>query len=258
VSFVFGSLDTSALGVTATLKSWPTFPGLSTDTLSMPGADGAFYAGSAYGMGRFEFDLLARAATPADMHALVGRLAQGLDPALGLLPLTPETAEGWAWRAVVSSGIDWKRKLWQSGDECQLAASLAFVCPDPYGYALVDEVWQRTGAGSQTITRQKGDVASLPLIEVRGVLAAGQTVTVTLGGKAVRVSGPLASGQVLRLDYKQDVFAVWDGAAKVANIDASRINTFDQVKLPMGASTFAVATTGTVSQVNVWAQSRRI
>jgi phage-related protein len=257
MSFVFGGFDTALSdGVTATLQTWPSMPGVTVETVDVPGMDGAFFAGSRLGQGGFVFDVVLQADTPAGVLALADQVSAACDQDLGLQDLTPEGAEGWVWRAVAAAPVAWPRGLWVPGLECQLRDVLSFQCPDPYGYRQVDELFTGPGPGAVTVNRQYGNRASFPKIEIQGALTVSQTVTLTVGGIAVQVTGPLTSGQVLRLDYQSMDFGVWAGATKVASA-VPRMSRYDRLTLPIGNATVALATTGTVSGVNVWANSRR-
>ena len=258
--FTFGPLDANNTpGLMAILKDVEHLPEVQLATVASPGRDGVFFAEAAHGPGKWVFDLTAVAATPNEVTATAAQVAEALSPRLGIQPLTMSIAPGFGWGAVLAQELRWTRGHWAIGAECQLNATATFTTPDPYGYAIVDDTWNWTTTGSRTATLNKGNTGSRPTIEARAVLTAAQTITITIDGTPVQVTGPLTAAQKLRLDYTSMDFGIWNTAGTVKQTSAApRMDRFDQLELPPGDSTIAVATTGTLTELTVRANSRRI
>ena len=251
--FALGDFTVATIsGLSAVLQEWVALPGLSTDTVEVPGADGAFFAGQTVGQGRWVFDLTASAATPAGVLALANQVAAACAPGAGLQPLLLDVATGWVWYAVAAEQIKWKRGVWVPGGECVLLGTLTLAAPSGYGYAVPDET--ATSATSVTITRAKGNLPSFPRIEIAGVFSA---VTLTIGGKPLTVTAPVASGQKLVLDYADLDFAVYNAGGVKVRHAAQGMSSFERVMLPVGEPVTVAASTSGVTSVAVKANSRR-
>lgn len=256
--FKFGGFDTANVdGLSAVLKVWPGLGEVTTDVVTSAGHDGVFYAGASLAPTRFGFNLYARGVDPADVLGVAETVSGALAPHGGLRDLEIDVAPGWVWRVNTDSPIDWARGKWVPGHECYLFAEVEFLAADPYGYALPGESWQWETVGSRSVTRAKGNVDSFPTVEIEGALTGSQSVTITVAGRQVKVDGPLTSGRVLRLDYQNADFGIWNGATKVSSV-VKRMSSFDMLTLPAGSSTVAVSTTGSVTNVRVDANSRRL
>ena len=260
MSFTFGGFNTATMpGLFAGMKSWISLPGLSLDTVDAPGSDGVFFAGANLGAHPgFAYDVYVQASSRAGCQTMVDHLTQTLSPMAGLQDFTPGGWEGWVWRAVLARQSEWSFGTWLPGSPWQMRCDMAFYCPDPYGYASPDEGVTWTTAGSRTFTRLLGNMTSYPSFDIKGTLNSSQAVTLTVNGTAVTVTSPLTSSQLLRMDYQTMDFGVWDstGTTKLSSV-VGQMSAFDRLTLPVGASTVALATTGTLTSCQMQANSRR-
>lgn len=262
--FTFGGFDAMAVpGLYAVLSAWPGMPEVQLHTVASPGRDGVFFADAALSSGEWTFDLTAVASSPEAVLAITDQVAHALNPRQGQQALRVDVAPGWTWSAVVSSLSSWSRVFWVPGSECRLSATVTLATPDSYGYATPDEEWSwgqgaSNLAGGVTLTREKGNADSFPTIEIGGVLSAAQSVTLSLDGQPVTVTGPLATGQVMRLDYADMDFGVWSAAGVKVRSLVPSMSSFTRLTLPVGESTFAASSGGTLSSVKVQANSRRV
>ncbi|UGS26319.1 phage tail family protein [Microbacterium resistens] len=256
MSFTFGTFNSDSLGLIATLRDLPSLGGLRLETLEAPGTDGLFFGGATVSSARYVFDVVIQGTTPQDAHGKRDALILALDPKRGERDLTFDAASGWRWTAIPSAPVEWERLTW-SPRLYQLRGDVTFEALSGYGRLVDDEAWEYSSAGSRTVSRQKGNTVSYPTVEIQGTLSATQTVTVTVGNVPVRVSGPLTAAQVLRLDWDRFDFGRWQGATKVASVVRS-MSTLDRPEMwPNTTTTFAVATTGTVTKARLRANSRR-
>ncbi|WP_197517362.1 phage tail family protein [Microbacterium karelineae] len=256
MSFTYGSFTTDSLGLIATLTAWPSLAGLQLETLEAPGTDGLILGGATRSSTRFAFDVIVSGETPEDAATKRDSLVLALDPARGERQLQIDAMPGWQWRAIAAGGIDWERLTWDTGLGFQFRGEVAFEVLSAYGRPTADETWSYAAPGSRQITRQEGNARSFPTVEIEGTLSSSETVTVRVGDVVTTIPGPLTSAQVLRLDYDTFDFARWNGSTKVASV-VRPMTSLDRAELwPHEAATFAVSTTGTVSAVRLYANSR--
>ncbi|MBM7717203.1 putative phage tail component-like protein [Bacillus thermophilus] len=133
---------------------------------------------------------------------------------------------------------------------------LNFFCPDPFYYAIEDEIFTFKAPGTYSIVRNKGNTESLPIIEIKGTNALG-AITVETDNAKITFDGKLSSGEILVFDskYITSYILQTDGKKRSAN------NDIDSMTFPyfeMGSNNIKVATVGdaTVSEIKVHSKSR--
>lgn len=262
-SIRFGEWDSADVdGVFVVLDAWPGLPSVSAQLVESPGMDERFFASGSLAAGGFTFDVLVRGVQPAAVTELASQVGAVMHPQAGLQDLELSWLPGWVWRAVADGGVSWSRRRWVPGSVCELSGQVSFTVPDPYGYAVPDESWEWLDgfgalAGGVTVTRVRGNVPSLPVVEVEGVIGSGG-LTVEVGGVSVQVAAQVASGWVLRLDWREMDFGLWEDGVKVSSV-VGAMSGFERPSLPVGDSTVRVDPgSGSLSRVTVWANSRRI
>lgn len=257
---IYKGVSTDSLpGVTANLIDWSTLGGLSVETIASPGVDGRVVVGSSQDETEFDIYVLVRGSSPEEALERASHFAAFVDPARGTGLLNPTGLDGAASypNAVVTDMSVWKRHTWDAGNGYQLRATVTFAA-DPHGRPPVDPSFTRSGAGTLAFTVEAGDTRCYPTVEVRGTLAAEQTVRFVLGDYACTITGPLTSAQVLRLDFENFEFAVWAGTTKAASV-VTRMSSLDRLELwPDTAYSLAVTTTGSVDSVTVIPNSRTL
>lgn len=258
MSFTFGPSDSDSLSVIATLRELPSRAGLQLETLEAPGTDGVMLGGTTRTSARFTFDVIVQGNSPDDAREISEAFVLAVDPARGEQDLTIDAVPGWKWQAIVAAPIVWERLTWDTGTGFQLRADVAFDALEAYGRPVEDESWDGTPTPFiGTITRSLGNARSFPTVEIEGRLTAQQTVQVTIGAVSLTVTGPLLSGEVLRLDWDRFEFARWLGNTKVASVVRS-MSTLDRPELWPGQETpFTVSSTGTLTRADLIANSRR-
>lgn len=256
MSFTYGSFDTDSLGLIATLASAPSLAGLALETLEAPGTDGLILGGATRSAVQYEFDVIIQGSSPGDAIGKRDDFTLAVDPARGERWLTVDALPGWRWLAIVSAPIEWERLTWNVGAGFVLRAPVTFEVLSAYGRLVDDESWSYSAPGSRSVRRQEGNARSFPTVEIEGRLEASESVTVRIGGVTTVVDGPLGSSQVLRLDYDEFDFARWNGSSKVASV-VRGMSSLDRAELwPQEAATFRVATTGEVTAIRLYANSR--
>lgn len=133
--------------------------------------------------------------------------------------------------------------------------TLQFYCPDPYWYAIEDDVMSWGGPGTYTLDR-KGTKNSLPLIEIQGTNNGGAIHLVT-DNADITFDGSLAAGETLAIDSNLITAYI----LKNDGTQESAIDDIDSIKMPYlvpGANQLKIEVSGgaTVTQFKVTARSR--
>lgn len=76
--------------------------------------------------------------------------------------------------------------------------TLKFYCPDPFWYALTDDIQTWTSKGSKSFTRQ-GTAPSLPRIEIKGSNSSG-SISISYNGSTMTFNGSLSATDTLVID----------------------------------------------------------
>lgn len=135
---------------------------------------------------------------------------------------------------------------------------LYFYCPDPYYYAIEDEVFSFSGVGAFNFTREKGNEESEPIIEIRGANSGGEII-LSADNTEMVFDGVLNKGETLVLDSKlvTSYIVQADGEKRSANDDLS---TMEFPILEVGANQLSISVKGVaeVEETTVYARSRWI
>lgn len=118
---------------------------------------------------------------------------------------------------------------------------VSFKILDPYSYAVTDDVYTYTTAGSKSITR-KGNAESYPLITIEGLNSAGY-IEIGNNGSTMRFSGSLLATQKLVIDSNLLTAYI----LKTDGTKVSVLNKLDKLDFPIlgkGANTFKIAVSG--------------
>lgn len=131
---------------------------------------------------------------------------------------------------------------------------IQFFCPDPYWYAIEDDVMSWNGPGTYTLDR-KGTAVSYPKIEIQGSNVGGSIQLVT-DNADITFTGELAAGETLVLDSK----FVTAYIIKTDGTQESALNDIDNIDMPVlvpGANRLSISVEGnaTVTQFKVTARS---
>jgi len=227
-------------------------------TAAIPGRDGQLWLRSRQKAREFDVTVVARAASRAALVALLDTATAWLAGRGPVRLVFDEELPDRGWTARLATGLSWEG----AQASLRVRCDIGFVADDPHAYALVDDVATLTAPG--LVARAKGNSPSEPVIEVTGALTASQAVTLNLWGTPLQITGPVASGQRIRLDFHDGLHAVVDAAGNPVKLLTGQLSSSarrivfarDRAICPAGGGPVSWTTTGTVAQVRVECNSR--
>lgn len=249
MSFTFGQFSfTDSLPTSfAIQREFPNMSGLGIESLEVPGMERRRFLQTDRPATTIVFDVILHADTAEELETRRDQLMTLLDPALGPQALVLDEHPDWYWTAAVSDEIVWEKLTW--GCEYRGYRYRADIVFETYG----DAASRHVGEGGLPVVGElvippQGNTRAWPTIELRGTLTAGQSVTLAIDSHrdifTVEVLGPLASGQVMRLDYDTMQFAVWQGTTKVASL-VNRMSHLERPEThPTSSTTVSVGMPG--------------
>lgn len=264
MSFAFGPFEFSTLseGNFAIKREFPWVSGLSIESLEIPGMERRRFLETNRPTTVAEFDMILRGDTEEQVEEVKNTVEIYLDPAQGPQRLILDEWPEWYWDAAVSGEVMWERIYWNCHSGYAYRGTVTFESYNDAAQRRVDEDAGVTVTAETPVSLQ-GNTRAWPMFEVEGSIASGgyMDLLVTrsiLPNFLVRVEGPLSSGQVMRLDYDEMHFGVWEGDTKVAslvnrmnNLDRLEVRRLDNAEVSVG---FSGSNTGTVT---VYPNSRR-
>ena len=144
MGFQYNGITSQSMSVKAHLTGWQMVPTLRSNTETVPGKAGLADFGA--DSGERYIDVACNVypqKTFADMVAILDQVAAWLDPTAGTKQLVLDDVPDRYFMARLSDTVDCERLLRAAG-----SFTLRFLCPDPYGYALDDETFTLSQAGS--------------------------------------------------------------------------------------------------------------
>ena len=255
MGFVYNGVSSQAMKIKARLTDWQASPTLRNAYVSVPGRSGVVDFGAT--SGEKIIPVRCNIFPQRDFTTLVGILdamAEWLNPEYGLKQLVLDDVPDRFFSARLTDAVDCARVLSSSG-----AFDLNFVCPDPHGYALTDEVFSLSATGSSAVTRAKGNTYSEPVYLLKGVIPAGSATYITIQTNDVEleVVGPLADGETLIIDAGLMTAKVVDDQGETLRNGLPLLQQLNFPVLEKGANTIAITTTGaTFTELKIQAESR--
>jgi predicted phage tail component-like protein len=182
----------------AMLTNWQASPSLRNAFITIPGKPGVvdFGSSAAEKIITIKCGVMPQKDFTSLVHVLDG-VAEWLHPAKGLKQLALDDVPDRYFWSRLSEAIDCERVLRSAG-----AFDLRFVCPDPHGYALSDEVFIIIAPGAHEVRRLKGNTDSEPVYLLKASIpaAAENYLTIRTNDEELRVIGPLLMEETLVID----------------------------------------------------------
>ena len=206
MGFSYNDITSKEMGIKARLTSWQVSGRLRNFTTTVPGK---------YGVADFGADMdyreIAIACSIFPKHSFTAlvealdNISAWLDPTQGLHQLILDDVPDRYFMARLNDAVDCERLIRSAG-----SFELKFFCPNPFGYAINDEIFTIAETGTHTITRATGNAESLPVYRIKGVITSGANnyiSIVTNGDELKIVNATLSAGEVLVVDT--DKMTAW-------------------------------------------------
>lgn len=198
MGFVYNGIASREMKIKARLSDWQASPSLRNAYVTVPGKAGVvdFGATNAERIITVRCNIFPQRTFTALVETL-DAMAEWLNPEYGLKQLVLDDVPDRFFMARLTDTVDCERVLSASG-----AFDLRFICPDPHGYALTDEVFTLSETGAHTVRRMKGNTYSEPVYLLKGEIPSGSSsyVSIQTNEDELRVVGPLAEGETLLID----------------------------------------------------------
>lgn len=255
MGFLYNGISSQAMKLKARLTSWQASPALRNAYVQVPGRAGVadFGATSAERVITVRCNILPQR-TMTGLVGILDDMAEWLNPEYGLHQLVLDDVPDRFFLSRLSEAVDCERILSAAG-----AFDLRFICPDPHGYALSDEVFTLSEAGTQTIRRAKGNTHSEPVYRLKAEIPAGPGTYVSLqtNDLELRVVGPLATGETLVIDAGLMTAKVVDERGDTLRNGLPCLLALNFPTLYKGANEVNIAAVGaTFTELTIQAESR--
>lgn len=250
--FSFDGVHSCSYGVYLAKSPFLLLPELTNYFETIPGREGVLDYGSNYQQREIKLSCMVLAVSEQDLKEKSRAIAAWLDPAKGLKRLIFDAEPDKFYLARVTGSVQVEQVAKQGRFE------VSFTAPDPYAYALVDEVFTYAQAGSYTFERD-GTAISYPKIEIKGTNIKGSgTIRITLNDKSMGYTGDLSSSELLVID--SDLLTAYK---EVNGQRTSAINDIDSVDFPVtkpGQNEVVITVQGvaTVTEVKIYSRTRWI
>lgn len=254
MGFSYKDVTSKEMGVKARLTSWQVSGWLRNFTTTVPGKYGVadFGADMDYREISVSCNIFPKHSFTALVETLDG-IAAWLDPTQGLHQLIFDDVPDRYFMARLNDAVDCERLIRSAG-----RFDLKFFCPDPFGYAIADESYTITAAGTHTVTRKTGNTESLPVFRIEGVITGSESITITTNGAAMRISNAaLSAGEVLVVDTDKMTAWVENSSGITLRNALPYLEELNFPTLAVGNNSVQVEVAGaTLTEIHIQARSR--
>lgn len=265
MSFTFAQMDFAEMFPTseALRYEWASVSGLGVESLEVPGMERRRFLETNRPATALEYTVILHADTEQGAEEARDLLMTHIDPSRGPQRLIDHDYPEWYLMAALSDEIVWERITWDCANRGYRYKGVAhFESYSDAAQRRVDEEAGTTLDGTTPITLD-GNTRAWPTIDITGTITSNGYVTLTVSrtgreDMVIRVDGPLASDQIMRLNYDVMQFAVWNGETKVASL-VNRMSVLDRLDIRQLESTTirAVFSGSNTGEVVVYPNSRR-
>ncbi|ADD02636.1 putative phage tail component [Thermoanaerobacter thermohydrosulfuricus WC1] len=252
LGFSFDGVHSSTYDIYLAKSPFNLLPDLINYFETIPGKPGLLDYGSDYKQRDIVLDCMVLAKNEQDLKRKSREIAAWLDPAKGLKRLILDTEPNKFYLARVTKGILVEQIAKQGRFEVTMTA------PDPYAYALDDEIYTYTKTGSYNFERN-GTAISYPKIEIKGTNTKDKgKISITLNNKTIGYKGDLESAETLVID--SDMLTAY----RIVNGQkVSAINDIESVDFPItrpGQNDVTIAMEGeaVITEVKIYSRTRWI
>ena len=245
--FTYNGIDFSQLVKVQDVRR-PILAPQKLSTVSIEGRHGSYFYRKVSDSVTIEIDIAVVADSPNELRTKIRDLAEKLD-AEEPKPLIIHDEPDKYINVIISDNTDLEG-LYYFGK-----ATIKFFAPDPFWYAVDDDIFEFTTTGVKNFTR-KGNADSYPRIEIKGT-SNGGSFTVITDNTTMTFTGTLLQGEKLVLD--SDLLTAY--IVKTDGSTVSAIKDLDNLDFPVfvkGANSINVVPNGgaTLESYKVYCNSR--
>jgi predicted phage tail component-like protein len=255
MGFIYNGISSQSMKIRARLTKWQVYPALRNFFETVPGKAG---------VADFGCDISERTITIscgvlpqrsfAGLVSVLDNAAEWLNPANGLKQLILDDVPDRYFMARLSEAVDCGRLLRTAG-----SFELRFVCPDPYAYALEDEIFVISETGTHAAERLTGNADSEPVYLLKGAISTSSSSYISLitNGEELRIAGPLAEGETLVIDSGMVTAKVTDAAGNTLRNGLPCLRELNFPILRKGVNNIEIAAANAVfTELKIQAKSR--
>lgn len=251
MGFTFNGISSKSMGIDTRMAKENRIPAPRNQTGTLAGRHGILDFGETLSEREIGITcFIPPGKTDAGLLALKDKIMGWLNPDNGLCSLALDSEPGRVYHARIRDGISYERIVRNTG-----TFKVLFFCPDPFAYAVPDEVFSLTSSAS--VIRGKGNCDSAPLYKIKGSLGSGSgSIRITVNGERMEIKGPLSASETLEVDAR-------DMTAKAVSADGTVRNALGRMAalnfpyLKPGANTVTIGVDGgALSLLTVEARSR--
>lgn len=190
MGFIFDGISSQKMGIDTRMSVEERIPDIRNNTDMVAGRNGVVDFGQTLGERKIEIScFIPPGNSEKSLLSLKDDIVSWLNPEKGLCELILDNQPGRKYYARLEDGVSFERLVRTTG-----IFDLVFFCPDPFAYAVEDEVFKISG--SQNVHRKNGNVSSHPIFEIKGELATKEdTISVSVNGEKFTVQGPLKKSE---------------------------------------------------------------
>ncbi|MDQ0273004.1 distal tail protein Dit [Cytobacillus purgationiresistens] len=250
--FSYGGKHSSEFGILITNIERPVLPNIQSKTVSLPTKHGIHYVGSQFDFLEINFEILLSEHSMKRLQETRRNIAAWLNPAKGALQLIIDDETDKYYVAVLSGESSLEQILTHGRGE------ISFLIPDPYAYAVLDDVYSYTQKGEYTFIR-KGTAESYPFISVKGNSSEQGTLNLHLNSSEIKYKGELLQTQELIIDYGLKTAYIKENGVTIKSAINQLVNLDFPFSIP-GNNSFKITTTENfkLNGLSIYCKSRWI
>ncbi|WP_094550139.1 distal tail protein Dit [Petroclostridium xylanilyticum] len=255
MGFIYNGISSQSMKIRARLTKWQVSPALRNSFETVPGKAGI----ADFGCDISERNIIIICSVLpqrsfAELVSVLDNVAEWLNPENGLKQLVLDDLPDRYFMARLSEAVDCERLLRTAG-----SFELRFVCPDPYAYALEDEVFVLSETGLHELERVKGNADSNPVYLLKGLISTSSSSYISLitNGEELRIVGSLSEGETLVIDSTMVTAKVIDETGGTLRNGLSSLQDLNFPILRKGVNNIEIAAANaTFTELKIQAKSR--
>lgn len=256
MGFVFNGTTSKSMGVLTKMTTENRVPDLNNYTIEIAGKNGLLDLGSTLSERIIEIScLIPPKKTDAALLAAKDGIVDWLNPDRDVCALILDTEPERVYYARLQDGVAFSKVARHSSE-----FDLTFFCPDPFGYAIDDEVFEITKEGADTVTRKLGNTSSDPVYLLRGAIDSSSSshITITTNNSELKIAGAgLTAAEIFVVDTDKMTAYVTDSDGNILRNGLPYIEELNFPTLAVGGNSVTVKCgNATFTSLTIQAKSR--